>query len=309
MPKNENDRKGSTTVTSTTTSPALTAPTTTSPTTLDGERVDLLAALATARQNLITPARGLDDEQAGAHPTVSALCLGGLIKHVASVEEGWMRFVLEGPSAMPCDLPDGVTWADLAAGTAREVPEWAIDHHHGFLMLPGETLAGILTRYEQVAARTEEVLAAVPGLSAAHPLPAAPWHEPGEVRSVRRVLMHVIARPRSTPGTRTSCARRSTGGRRCSRGGRPDRGPSGSRCADDTWMPRDIGTRIPHDIEGSGAIVNKREPRQPGRLPRPRTDDRWNDAHRTDLYRTDDHRSRTHHPDARTPATDERAAT
>ncbi|MGW3417896.1 mycothiol transferase [Streptomyces phaeochromogenes] len=30
-------------------------------------------------------------------------------------------------------------------------------------------------------------------LSATHPLPEAPWHEPGAVRSVRGVLMHVIA--------------------------------------------------------------------------------------------------------------------
>ncbi|MFI6584541.1 DinB family protein [Embleya sp. NPDC050493] len=171
-------------------------PTTTSATPatpLDAERADLLDALATARRNLTGTVRGLDDEQAGAHPTVSALCLGGLIKHVASIEEGWLRFVLEGPSAMPYDLPDGVTWADLAAGTAREVPQWAIDHANGFLMLPGETLDGILARYEQVAARTEEVVAAVPDLSATHPLPRAPWHEPGAVRSVRRVLMHVIA--------------------------------------------------------------------------------------------------------------------
>ena len=31
---------------------------------------------------------------------MSALCLGGLIKHVAAVEEGWVNFILEGPSAM-----------------------------------------------------------------------------------------------------------------------------------------------------------------------------------------------------------------
>ncbi|TMR27827.1 DinB family protein [Nonomuraea zeae] len=159
---------------------------------LDAERSDLLAALATARSALTATVRGLGDEQAGQRPTASALCLGGLIKHVASTEEEWMRFVAEGPSAMRYDLPDGVTWADFAAGTAREFPQWAIDHQNDFLMLPGETLAGILARYEQVAARTEEIAAAA-DLSAAHPLPEAPWHEPGAVRSVRRVLMHLIA--------------------------------------------------------------------------------------------------------------------
>ncbi|MFF1812263.1 DinB family protein [Streptomyces sp. NPDC058251] len=167
--------------------------TTTPPSTLDAERLDLLAALATARSTLINTTRGLSDEQAGKRPTVSALCLGGLIKHVASTEEGWMRFVLEGPSAIHYDLPEGVTWADLEAGTAREVPQWVIDHQNDFRMLPGETLAGILERYEQVAARSEKAIASVPDLSATHPLPEAPWHEPGAVRSVRRVLAHVIA--------------------------------------------------------------------------------------------------------------------
>lgn len=159
----------------------------------DDERADLLAALATARATLTTTTHGLGDQQAGECPTVSALCLGGLIKHVASIEEAWMRFVVEGPSAMRYDLPDGVTWADLAAGTAREVPQWAIDHQNEFSMLPGETLAGILKHYEQVADSSEDIIASVPDLSATHPLPEAPWNEPGAVRSVRRVLMHLIA--------------------------------------------------------------------------------------------------------------------
>ena len=183
MPTNDDNPKGPNAVTATTTSSA----------TLDAERSDLLAALAAARSTLTGTVRGLSDEQLGERPTVSALCLGGLIKHVASMEEQWLRFAVEGPSAMSYDLPDGVTWADFAAGTAREFPQWAIDHQNDFQMLPGETLAGILARYEQVAARSEEIVAAVPDLSATHPLPEAPWHEPGAVRSVRGVLMHVIA--------------------------------------------------------------------------------------------------------------------
>ncbi|MFE4368351.1 DinB family protein [Streptomyces sp. NPDC056835] len=159
----------------------------------DAERADLLAALATARSALINTVRGLDDEQAGQHPTAGELCLGGLIKHVASMEEGWTRFMVEGPSAMRYDLPDGVSWDDIAAGTAREFPQWAIDHRDDFRMLPGETLAGILKRYEEVAARSEEVIASVPDLSATHPLPEAPWNEPGAVLSARGVLMHLIA--------------------------------------------------------------------------------------------------------------------
>jgi uncharacterized damage-inducible protein DinB len=157
------------------------------------ERADLIAELAKARAALITTTRGLTDEQAGARPTVSELCLGGLVKHVAAIEEGWLRFVVDGPSALRYDLPDGVTWADMAAGTAREFPQWAIDHQNAFRMLPGETLDGVLAHYEEVAKRSDDIIATVPDLAATHPLPEAPWNEPGAVQSVRRVLMHVIA--------------------------------------------------------------------------------------------------------------------
>lgn len=176
MPDNDN-REGMSTVT----------------TTLDTERTDLLTELATARAALTRSVEGLTDEQAGQRPTVSELCLGGLVKHVTAMEENWLRFVQVGPSAMNYDLPEGVTWADFASGTAREYPQWAIDHQNGFRMLPGETLAGVVARYEQVAAHTEEIIAGVPDLSATHPVPNAPWHQPGEVWSVRRVLLHMIS--------------------------------------------------------------------------------------------------------------------
>ncbi|MFC9177904.1 DinB family protein [Streptomyces sp. NPDC057107] len=160
---------------------------------LDGERADLLAELADARAALIRTVQGLDDEQIAERPTVSALCLGGLVKHVASTEESWLRFVVEGPSAMAFDLPEGVTWEDFAAGTASAYPQWAIDRQNDFQVLPGETLADVLARYEEVAARTAEVVAGLRDLSVTHPLPDAPWNEPGAVRSARRVLIHVIA--------------------------------------------------------------------------------------------------------------------
>ncbi|MFE9610699.1 DinB family protein [Streptomyces sp. NPDC006012] len=167
--------------------------TTTPPATLDSERADLLAELAEARAALTRTTHGLTDAQAGERPTVSELCLGGLIKHATSVEEGWLRFVVEGPSALSFDLPDGVTWADIASGTARELPKWLIDRQDEFRMLPGETLDGVVKRYEQVAARSDEVIAAIPDLSATHPLPEAPWSEPGRAWTARRALLHIIA--------------------------------------------------------------------------------------------------------------------
>lgn len=181
-PEHEYDRKGPITMTTTTTPRSA----------LDAERADLLAELAVARSALTRTTHGLSDEQAGERPTVSALCLGGLIKHVASAEEGWMRFAVDGPSALHFDLPDGVTWDDIMAGTARELPQWITDRQNEFRMQPGETLAGVVFRYEEVAARSEEIIASL-DLSATHPLPAAPWHELGAVRTVRWVLLHIIA--------------------------------------------------------------------------------------------------------------------
>ncbi|MEV5305590.1 MULTISPECIES: DinB family protein [Streptomyces diastaticus group] len=169
------------------------AATTTTSTPLDPERTDLLGALASVRGALAAAVAGLCDGEAGQRPTVSALCLGGLVKHVTAVEELWARFMAEGPSALPFDLPDGVTWADIAAGTARELPRWMTERADEFRMLPGETLAGVVERYEEAAARTDEVIASVPDLSTTYALPEVPWHAPGEVRSVRRVIAHIIA--------------------------------------------------------------------------------------------------------------------
>nr|WP_285699978.1 DUF664 domain-containing protein [Actinomadura sp. NBRC 104412] len=47
------------------------------------------ATLEKHRHFLRFTAHGLDDEQGGRRTTVSELCLGGLIKHVAKGEEHW----------------------------------------------------------------------------------------------------------------------------------------------------------------------------------------------------------------------------
>ncbi len=142
-----------------------------------GERADLLAMLAQHRHFLRLTTRDLTDGQAGRRTTVSELCLCGLIKHVAAVERGWVDFILEGPSAI----------GDAAGMTEADWARRADD----FRMLPGETLAGVLADYADVARRTDELVATLPDLDATRPLPAAPWFEPGARWSARRVLMHI----------------------------------------------------------------------------------------------------------------------
>ena len=139
--------------------------------TVTGERADFLQMLAKHRGFLKFTVQNLTDEQANQRTTVSELTLGGLIKHVATVERGWVNFILEG-----------------APGMAKDPVDWEAQ----FSMRESETLAGLLEQYEEIAARTDELVKTV-DLDESHPLPEAPWFPQGTSWSNRRVLMHIIA--------------------------------------------------------------------------------------------------------------------
>jgi hypothetical protein len=145
--------------------------------TLTAERTDLLESLATHRHFLRFTVQGLTDEQARQRTTASELTLGGLVKHVAHQEANWVRFIVEGTEAM-------ATPTDAAGFEA-----WAAE----FRLLPDQTLADVLAEYEEIARRTDELVRTLPDLDVSHPLPVAPWFQPGAVRSARRVLLHVVA--------------------------------------------------------------------------------------------------------------------
>lgn len=142
----------------------------------DPERNDFLDGLNQHRRLLVRTVQGLSDEQARQTPTVSQLCLGGIIKHVTRVEEGWARFIEEGPSA--------IGRADQAAYEA---------HAAGFRMTEGDTVAGLIAGYEAAAKRTDELVVALPSLDTSHPLPEAPWFKDRARWSARRVLLHIVA--------------------------------------------------------------------------------------------------------------------
>jgi uncharacterized damage-inducible protein DinB len=145
--------------------------------TLTRERADLLETLRAHRFFLRYTVQGLTEEQARQRTTASELTLGGLLKHVAHTESGWADFIEQGPSAMagPEDPEQMARWQ----------AEWR--------MGPDETLADLLARYDAVAARTDALVAELPDLDADHPLPPAPWFEPGARRSARRVFLHIVA--------------------------------------------------------------------------------------------------------------------
>ena len=154
----------------------------TSTITTDLERNDLVNALREHRNLLLRTVSGLTDDQARLTPTTSQLCLGGIIKHVALVEEGWVRFIEEGPQAQ--GPPDEAAYEAHAAG---------------FRMADEETLADLIARYEAVVQLTDALIVALPSLDVSHPLPEAPWFEPGARWSARRALIHVTAATRNSP--------------------------------------------------------------------------------------------------------------
>ncbi|HLH28183.1 MAG TPA: DUF664 domain-containing protein, partial [Acidimicrobiales bacterium] len=65
----------------------------------DDETEQLLAFLEQQRSAVRLAAYGLSDEQAREAPSVSSLSVGGIIRHLTSVERYWTDVVLGQPSA------------------------------------------------------------------------------------------------------------------------------------------------------------------------------------------------------------------
>ena len=137
------------------------------------ERDGLLAFLAQQRDALRFAVQGLTEEQARSTPSASALNLAGLIKHAANTERGWIVEVM----------------------LQREAPELAgRDWGSDFRLVEGETLAGVLDRYAEVARETEAHVKEIADLGQPVPVPkGVPWF-PSDVDnwSVRWVLLHWI---------------------------------------------------------------------------------------------------------------------
>ena len=141
-----------------------------------GEHDLLLGYLAQQRYVIRVAAFGLTDEQARTPAaTPSPLTVGGLVKHVANTERGWIDIVAQR------ERPD--------AGASED------DYVEGFTMRPDESLADLFAFADSVAADTEAVVRAVPDLGRAVPVPkGVPWYPDDlDAWSVRWVLMHLVA--------------------------------------------------------------------------------------------------------------------
>ncbi|MEU0069450.1 DinB family protein [Streptomyces sp. NPDC006332] len=135
------------------------------------ERGALLSFLAEQRGGIRRALLGLTDEQASRKPSASELSLGGLLKHVAEVEQFWIARAKGEPPAIK-----------------RDQSNW----HENFLLTEGETVESQLAYWEKVAAETEAFVRAVPSLDDTFPLPNEPWFPPDEAVSVRWVVLHLI---------------------------------------------------------------------------------------------------------------------
>lgn len=133
------------------------------------EREGLLGFLAQQRRVLTAAAYGLTEEQLRLAPSASALSVGGLLKHIAVTESGWVDTMLQRPHE-------------------HTEESYGADFH----LTAEDTLESVLAEYDRVAAETE---AAVADLDLGHPVPVPdqPWFPEGlEAWSVRWVLLHLI---------------------------------------------------------------------------------------------------------------------
>ncbi len=93
----------------------------------DGERQTLIEFLRFNQNAFFSVAHGMTDEQARATPSASALSIGGLVKHAAGVQRGWLARVVAAPDFPPPD--------------PRPLEEQMAEHADQHVMRDDETLA------------------------------------------------------------------------------------------------------------------------------------------------------------------------
>lgn len=122
---------------------------------------------------------GLTDEQARSTPSVSALSIGGLIKHATGVQRSWMERVAAAPDFPPAD--------------DRPMEEIVASYQDEYVMRDDETLADLLDRFKQQNAETLRTFDAA-DLDTKVPVPHdVPWF-PKDIEhwTVRWVIHHLI---------------------------------------------------------------------------------------------------------------------
>ena len=143
------------------------------------ERNALREFLAYHQSAYFAVSYGLTDEQTRSTPSVSALSIGGLIKHVAGVQRSWMARVTAAPGSPPRD--------------DRPFEEQAAEYQDQYVMRDDETLEQLL---DTLRAQNEDTLRIVAGtdLDTQVPVPHdVPWFPQDlDFWNVRWVAMHLV---------------------------------------------------------------------------------------------------------------------
>jgi uncharacterized damage-inducible protein DinB len=143
------------------------------------ERQTLIEFLRHNQNAFLAIAYGLTDEQARSTPSVSALSIGGLIKHVAGVQRSWMARVTAAPGSPPRD--------------DRPFEEQAAEYQDQYVMRDDETLDQLL---DTLRAQNEDTLRIFAGadLDTQVPVPHdVPWFPQDlDFWNVRWVAMHLV---------------------------------------------------------------------------------------------------------------------
>jgi hypothetical protein len=143
------------------------------------ERDGLVAYLDQQRDAFASVAYGLTEEQIRQAPTAGTLTIGGLIKHVTTVERSWVSRVAAAPGA---PAPDN-----------RPVEERAAEYGSDFIVTEDDTLESLLAQLARTGEETRELLRTC-DLDTPVPVPRdAPWFPRDlEAWSVRWVVLHLI---------------------------------------------------------------------------------------------------------------------
>jgi hypothetical protein len=143
------------------------------------ERSSLREFLAFHQSAYFAVSYGLTDEQARSSPSVSALSIGGLVKHATGMQRTWMARVAAAPEEPPKDT--------------RPFEVLAKEFGDQHVMRPDETLAGLLEAFAAQNA-TSLRLVETSDLDAEVPVPQdIPWFPKNRrAWSVRWVILHVI---------------------------------------------------------------------------------------------------------------------
>jgi Protein of unknown function (DUF664) len=143
------------------------------------ERQTLINFLAFQQDAFAAVAYGLTDEQARSTPSVSALSIGGLIKHVTAVQASWVARAVAAPGFPPRDT--------------RPMAEIMAEHQDQLTMRDDEKLGDLLAALRAENTRTLQAFAEL-DLDTLVPIPHdVPWF-PADIDhwTVRWVGMHII---------------------------------------------------------------------------------------------------------------------